>query len=132
MPSLLALAYSNNDNYTRLKIVVFVVLEGLVGQSPDTQGDLDAGGFFLIQPDPERVGEQSDTDTGGALVGLVVRGPLHADDPGASDRDATLRRVRAEVKYLMGAGPVIATELSPTLDAGEVVELKIGALVQSE
>jgi hypothetical protein len=99
-----------------------------VGQSPDTQRDLDAGGFFLIQPDPERVGEQSDTDTGGALVGLVVRGPLHADDPGASDRDATLRRIQAEIKYLMGDGPVIATELSPTLDAGEAVELKTARL----
>jgi hypothetical protein len=122
-----ALAHLNNDNYTQLHIVVFVVVEGLVGQSSDTQGDLDAGGFFLIQPDPERAGEQSDTYTGGALVGLVVRGPLHAD-PGASDRDATLRGIQAEIKYLMGDGPVIATELGPTLEAGEVVELKTARL----
>ncbi|WP_428338664.1 hypothetical protein [Mycobacterium sp.] len=95
---------------------------------PERFKDLDSGGLYFVQPDPERTGEQPDDQSGSALVGLVVRGPASADRPGVGDRDASLRRIQADVKHLIGEGPVVTTELSAILEPGQAAQLKTAHL----
>lgn len=97
-----------------------------MNQSCDIEALLDTANLLLVRPDPafadKATAQAYEPDN--ALVGVLVRGP--ANDGGASGpgRDDALRRVRADLEYLIANGPVIAAEIGPMLDASRAIELK--------
>jgi hypothetical protein len=96
-----------------------------VEPSRDLGVQLNADNLFLVAPDPEFADEQSEQpdETDSGFVGLVVRGPARSGRVSGPRGAESMRRIRADLEYLIADRPVIAAEITPMLGPGRDVEL---------
>lgn len=97
-----------------------------MNQSCDIEALLDTADLLLVQPDPAFADEASVQvdEPDNPLVGVLVRGRACDRTAGGPGPDDALRRIQADLEYLIANRPVIVADIGPILDASRAIELK--------